>query len=399
MKSKWKRIFAILLSVVMCFNLCGCWNSRELNTLAFVTSMGFDKTDKGILMTVQVFNPRAIASQKTVNETSVIVYTQEGKDIMEMIRRMITQSPRKLNVTHLQTVIFGEDFAKDGISMVLDVFTREHQFRADMYFAVAHGTTANNILKTQTKLETNPSNKLFSSLKSSDEIWAGNKAIKLIELVNVIIADGNNAAITGVELANPPQDKDNMNELQRMEEDPVQIKNLAVFNKDKFVGWINEDECKGYNYLTGNISDTVGIVESKEVGKITMEVTHTDAKRSAAFVKGKPSVNVEIHVDANIENVVGAYDITKEKNLNKIEKLAAEKVEGQCLGSLMRTKEYGCDIYGFGELIHRTYPQYWKTVKNNWNKEFRNLPVSVKVDYKILATGPQGNPFFEKENK
>ncbi|NLH02478.1 MAG: Ger(x)C family spore germination protein, partial [Clostridiales bacterium] len=79
MKLKLKKFFAVLLSVAISFGLTGCWNSRELNTLAFATSLGLDKTDDGILMTVQVFNPRAIASQKTVHETYVIVYTQEGK--------------------------------------------------------------------------------------------------------------------------------------------------------------------------------------------------------------------------------------------------------------------------------------------------------------------------------
>ncbi|QEY34450.1 Ger(x)C family spore germination protein [Caproiciproducens galactitolivorans] len=396
---KLKKIFAILLSVALCLGLTGCWNSRELNTLAFATSLGLDKTDKGILMTVQVFNPRAIASQKTVNETYVIIYTQEGKDIMEMVRRMITQSPRKINVTHLQTVIFGEEFAKEGIGPALDFFSREHQFRTDIYFTVAYDSTANQILRTQSKLDANPSNNLFSSIKSSDQIWAGSKSVKIIELINSIISDGKEAVVTGVEITSRRPGRDTLGELEKMEDDPIRVRNLAFFKGDKFAGWLDEDECKGYNYLMGNVWDTVGYVEAPEIGKITTEITNMEADRNVELVNGKPVIHVSLKFRSNIENVTGTLDISKVENLRKIEMLCEKKLKKQCLKSLAHTKEYGSDIFGFGELIHRKYPSYWKTVKENWSEEYKQVPVDLKIDYEIQRTGTLGNTFFKGGSK
>lgn len=398
MKYKIKFITVTLISILLNLSLAGCWNSRELNSLAFATSMGFDKTENGILLTVQVFNPRAIASQKSVNETSVIVYTEQGKDAMEIIRRMITQSPRKINVTHLQTIVFSEEFAKDGISDVLDFFSREHQFRTDLYFAVAKESSASNILNTLTKLDTNPSDKLFSSIKSSDQVWAGSRSVKIIELTNSIIADGKSAVLTGVEVIENSKDKDTVETLEEMKTDPVQIEGLAVFQKDKFVGWLNEDESKGYNYIMGTVPSTVGYVEDKSIAKVTLEVTGTNTKQKADVLNGKPAINVDIDVNANIEGTNAEFDVTKEENIKKIEKLAEDKVRKLCDEVLEKAqKNLDSDIFGFGEVIHRANPNLWRSLKNNWDQKFTNLPVNLNITYKIRGTGTITKSFFTKE--
>jgi len=397
---KVKKNLFVLITIfgLLCSCLSGCWNSRELNSIAFMTSMGFDKTDNGIMLTIQVLNPQAIASQKSVNQPSVIVYTEEGKDTIVMIRKMITQTSRKINATHLETVIFSEDFAKDGITDVLDFLSREHQFRTQLYFVVAKGTTANEVLDTLTTLDSVPSVKLFSSINAADQVWAASKSVKLINLINSVISDGINPVLTGVEIAGDREGHNSLEMLEEVEADPIKIKDLAVFQKDKFVGWLDEDESKGYNYITGNVPSTMSYVEDKSVGKITIEVTDTKVKRTASLVNGKPIITVDIDVKANIETVSGELDITKDENIQMIEKLAEEKLLKVCNKSLQQAqKELDSDIFGFGEVIHRTYPKLWGTMKDDWNTTFKDLPVEIHGNVEIEKTGTISNSFFMKE--
>lgn len=397
-KFKKNSLALITISIMLCSCLSGCWNSREMNSLGFMTSMGFDKSDKGIMLTVQILNPRAIASQKSVNEPSIIVYTEEGKDTIEMIRRMITRSSRKLNGTHLENIVFGEEFAKEGITEVLDFLSREHQFRTQMYFTVAKGTTANEVLNNLTTLDPNPALKLFSSLKASDQIWAGTHVTELIDLTNSIISDGVDPVLTGVEITDNREDHDSIDMLKKMETDAIKIYGLAVFHNDKFVGWLDEDESKGFNYITGDVPSTMAYVEDKSVGKITIEVTKTKAKQIATLVNDKPYITVDIDVEVNIETVSGDLDITKEENIETIEHLAEEKGLKLCEKTLKKTqKELSVDIFGFGETIHRTYPKLWGSLKENWNSTFRDLPVKINFKVKILKTGTISNSFFMKE--
>ena len=400
MKFKIKSCITIIISMTLSLCLVGCWNSRELNSLAFMIAMGIDKTEDGILLTVQVLNPRAIASQKTVNEPTVVVYTEEGKDTIELIRKIITQSSRKINATHLQTVIFGEEFAKEGVSDVLDFLSREHQVRTDMYFAVAEGLTANSVLNNLTKLDTNPSVKLYSSIKASDEIWAGTKSVKIISLINCIISDGKNAVITGVHLAGDSQADDTLDKLKVIKADPIKIMDLAVFQDDKLVGWLDEEESKGYNYIIGHVSSTMGYVEDKNTGKITTEVTNAKSKRIVSLVNGKPVITVNIDVKANIETASAVLDITKAENLKIVEKLAEDKIGGMVNRTIKKAqKDLHSDVFGFGEVIHRAYPKLWATLKENWDREFTDLPVHVNVTVKIEKTGTISKSFFLKDQK
>lgn len=398
MKFKKKSLAVVTISIILCSCLSGCWNSREMNSLGFMTSMGFDKSEKGIMLTIQVLNPRAIASQKAVNEPSIVVYTDEGKDTIEMIRRMITRSSRKLNGTHLSNIVFGEEFAKEGITEVLDFLSREHQFRTQMYFAVAKGTTANEVLKNMSTLDPNPAIKLSSSLEASDQIWAGTHVTKLIELTNSIISDGIDPVLTGVEITDKREDHDSIDMLKKMETDAIKIYGLAVFDNDKFKGWLNEDESKGFNYIVGDVPGTMAFVEDKSVGKISFEVTNTKAKQIATLVNEKPYITVDINVEANIETVSGEFDVTKEENIKIIEHLAEEKGTKVCEKSLKKAqKELGVDIFGFGETIHRTYPKLWGSLKDDWNSTFKDLPVKLNFKVIILKTGTISKSFFMKE--
>lgn len=398
MKLKKKLLVLVTISIILSSCLSGCWNSREMDSLGFMTSMGFDKSEKGIMLTVQVLNPRAIASQKAVNEPSVIVYTEEGNDTIEMIRRMITRSSRKLNGTHLGNIVFGEEFAKEGITEVLDFLSREHQFRTQMYFVVAKGITANEVLKNVSTLDPNPALKLSSSLKASDQIWAGTHVTELIDLTNLIISDGIDPVLTGVEITDKREDHDSIDMLKKMETDAIKIYGLAVFDNDKFVGWLDEDECKGFNYITNDVPSTMAYVEDKSVGKITIEVTKTKAKQIATLVNEKPFITVDINVEANIETVSGDFDITKEENIEIIEHLAEEKGLKICEKTVKKVQKELCsDIFGFGETIHRAYPKLWSSLKENWNDSFKDLPVKINFKVKILKTGTISKSFFMKE--
>ena len=105
-----------------------------------------------------------------------------------------------------------------------------------------------------------------------------------------------------------------------------------------------------------------------------MEVTRSKSKMKAYIVNEKPAITVTIEIKANIAAVEGNLDITKEENLQKIATLGAEKTTNVCYKALRKAQvEFGSDIFGFGGVIHRAYPKLWKTLKVNWNDNFKSL--------------------------
>lgn len=397
---KFKKLLAIFIILQIIF-LTGCWSSRELNSLAIAVCIGIDKVESGYSLSVQVINPKTIASQKPTSETPVIIYSETGNDIFEMLRKLTTQCPRKIYASHLRMVIFGEEVAKEGVQDFIDFLARDHEFRTDFYFVVAKGTTANKILSTLTQLESIPAMDIYESLKVSEKNWAPTKAIRIIELVNSILADGKNPVLSGIEFTEGAANSNSTDALKQSNSiKKLTYTSLGAFKKDKLVGWLNENESKAYNYILGNIKSTAGYANYGDKVKITFEVITAKSKMKASLINGKPAIDVEIELKQNVGAVEGEFDVSKEENKTILNKLSEKKVKLICEKVVNKAQnEYKTDIFGFGEVIRRKYPKLWKKIKADWDNEFAKLPVNITVKAETKQLGQITKPFFIKEKE
>lgn len=380
------------------FIITGCWSSRELNTLATSICTGIDKTENGYRVTQQILNPKTIAAKKPTNEAPVIIYSEEGKDIFSALRKITTISPRKIYYSHLRMVVIGEAAARDGLDDIIDYFTRDHEFRTDFFFVVAKNTTAYELLHVLTPFETVPGIEMYDSLKASQKVWAPTKSVKIIELINSLTSEGKNPVLTGVEIPKDNTDIDSIDNLKKSNpSSKLSIKGLGAFKKDKLVGWLNEDESKGYNYITDNVKNTVGHMEYGEKISISFEVTSAKSKITANLIDNKPAINVKIDVLQNIGEVDSQFDVSTEESKKTINALSEETIARFCDQAVNKAQtELETDIFGFGEAIHKKYPELWSGLKEDWNSEFVDLPVKISVDVETKKIGQLTKPYFLK---
>ncbi|OPZ89437.1 MAG: hypothetical protein BWY74_02731 [Firmicutes bacterium ADurb.Bin419] len=93
----------------------------------------------------------------------------------------------------------------------------------------------------------------------------------------------------------------------------------------------------------------------------------------------------------------GDLDLTEENVIEKLNDKIEEKLTILCNNAVKRVKEdFGTDIFGFGEYIHRAYPKLWKDIKDDWNSEFTKLPVNINVKVKINNLGLGTKSIFSK---
>ncbi len=385
----------LVLTIMSNMLLSGCMSGTEINKIGIAVSVGIDKSEDGYLVTYQVMNPKAI-SAKSPNEAPIVLYTEKGKDLFQIKRKITEQAPRKMYHSHLRTVIFGEEISKEGIKEILDFFVRGHEYRTDFYFLIAKGTTANNILKVITPLESVSQLEIYDSLETSEKVWAPTKSIKIYELVNKIISDGDNPVLTGVHILEPNDKSDSNDNLKLSNSAKLSVTSLGVLKKDKLVGWLKEDEGRAYSYIIGNINSTSGYVDYEQ-NRISVEVIKSETKRKAYILNGKPAINIDIDWTANISAITGDLDLTDEDIIKKVSDLAQEKIKMLCNNVVKRAKEdFRSDIFGFGEVIHRAYPKLWKNSKDNWDKGFAELPVNINVKAKINNLGSSTKSIFMK---
>lgn len=374
--------------------LGGCL-SEEINNIGIAVSIGIDKSDAGYMLTYQVMNPKAI-SAKSQNESPIVLYTESGKDLFAIVRKLTEQSPRKMYSSHVRSIIFGEEIAKEGIKDMLDFFVREHEFRTDFYFLIAKGTTANNVLKVITPLETVSQMEVYHALERSEKVWARTKSIRIFELVNRIVSDGDNPVMTGVEILDPNDISDSNDNLKLSNSAKLAVRNVGVFKKDKLIGWLTEDESRACNYIEGNVKGTVAYIEYDH-SLISFEIYKVKTKRKVYLLTGKPAIKVAVNLSYDINTIEGDLDLTDQNVIEKVNEKLEEKLLTLCNNVMKRAKEdLGTDIFGFGEDIHRTYPKLWKNLKDDWNNEFTELPVSFTIKAKLNNLGESTKSIFSK---
>ncbi|MCV9886757.1 Ger(x)C family spore germination protein [Metabacillus halosaccharovorans] len=389
----------LLIIICMLLLTSGCWSKKDLNELAIVTAIGIDKTEDGYSVSIQVLNPSELAGNTSSGRTEVARFIKSGETVFEALRKLSTDTPRRVYLAHLREVVFGEELAREGIGKALDFISRDHEMRTDFYITVAKGSTAADILNIQTAIEKVPANKLFNALENSEIVWAAAKTVKLDELINSIVSKGKEPVLTGIYHYGSAEVGSNIENVHNVSpETGLRIDYLAVFKKDKLIGWLNMNESKGFNYITDNIKNTAVTIEQED-GKITIETLRSKTKVKGKMEKGKPVIDITVTPEGNIADVESSIDLSKPENIDKLEKKYADNIKEKVQTSVQKVQEdFQSDIFGFGEVIHRADPKAWKGLEDNWDEHFTNLNVNVHVKTEIRRLGTITDS-FQKETK
>jgi spore germination protein KC len=396
-----KTLPLVLITIILIPILTGCWNRRELNELALVVAMSIDKSENQYLISAQVVDPGEVSvSARGGGRAPVTTYDEKGKHLFEAVRRMTTVSPRKLYWSHLQMLVISEEVAKDGLNNILDFFTRDNEFRKDFYIVVSKDIQAKEILRNLTSIEKIPAHKMRSSLETSERAWAPTVAIQLDELIAALTSDGINPILTGISIHGNGPKGESVENVQRIQPFArLKYKNIAVFKKDKLIGWLNENESKGYNYIMDNVRSTVGHIPCEKKGELVVEIIRSKTKIKGKVVNGKPKIDISLSSEANIGEVSCHVDLTKPDAITQLEKNTDKVNVDTVKNSINKAKELGVDVFGFGEVIHRADPKAWKSLKNNWDKEFVQVPVTIHSEFKIRRTGAVNQSFLQQEKE
>lgn len=396
MNLNWKTSLVLLLLPIL---LSGCWSRRELNDLAIQVAAGIDKVDGQYRLTSQVVEPSQAARKAGGSSRApVTTYSSTGKTLFEAYREMTTFSPRRMYGAHLRMIVIGSSAARDGLSKVLDLFSRDHEFRTDFFIVVAKNTTAENMLKILTPLEKIPANKLYKSLEISQKYWAPSVGITLHDLLSDLTSDGKEPVLTAMELIGSQKTGESEKNVNQIEpEAGLNYVGLAIFKGDKQIGWFNEEESKGVTYIRNKVTSTISVLPCGNDGNITFEVFRSETKIKANLIQNEPQTSVKVNIEGNIGESSCSLDLSNPATIQKLEEQAEKSLEKILSASIKKARKLGVDIYGFGEEFKRNHHKYWETHRDRWNQIFKDMPVHLNVEVKLRHVGTIGNPFTNKK--
>ena len=390
----WLKVMPLLL----CLLLAGCWDRRELNEISIMVGIGIDRGEDGYLVSAQVVVPAEVSVRTNAGRSPITLIQAEGETIFEAFRKMTRESSRKLYPGHLQIFVLSEEVAREGIKDTLDLLSRDWEIRSDYYIVIAREQNAEQILQVKTPIDSIPANKLFETLQTSRKNWSATRTVTLQQLIDDISARGKEPVLTGIEMIGDPEigkTKQNVEEI--VPAAILRYDHLAVFKEDRLNGWLDGEESEAYNYITGSIRSTVEPVACPAGDKLTVEVSRAGSDVRAKMSGGLPHIDVRISVKGSIGSVSCDIDLTRRETIRELEHILGQELKSSAEKTIQTLKDdYSADIFGFGEAIRRSYPEEWKNLKEDWaDTGFSELPVTVKVDVKILDAGTITNSLLK----
>lgn len=386
-----KRIGLIMaLCGMVAAVLSGCWNRRELNDLGIQMATAIDKVDGQYHLSAQVVVPSEVTKKSSTGTSApVTMYKATAPTLFTAFRKLTEISPRKIYGAHIRVLVLGESLAKEGIAEAIDLLVRDQEVRSDFYVMIARDTPAENVLKVLTVLEKIPANNLFHSLDVSAKAWAPTTTVTLDQLIEKLISEGINPVLTGIRVIGDPNIGNDMQSVKRI--DPaalLRFSGLAVMRKDRLVGWLNEEESKGVNYITNEVKSTAGYVKCPSGGLITLETIRSTTNMKGKIENGKPVVELHIVDESNIAEASCPIEIEDPEVVRKLEdEQRAKKIRLMKKAVEVVKRKYKVDIFGFGQAIYRTDPRAWSKLRNDWTNHFDDLEVRYDVQTYIRKTG------------
>lgn len=381
--------FIIVLCFVLILNTVGCWNRRELNTLAIVMGLGIDKAQEPgeMQLTAQIVKPGELKSKGDTSPSGKAYWNiqNSGDTLFNTLRGFTHEANRKLYFPHIQVLIFGRDLAAEGVQEQIDFFARDQETRLDIWVLVSEDK-ASEVLDIPSELEKIPAMNI-SKLVEAQPATSQTCMVKLDQFISHLMNKTTSSFAPLIKVSGEGQEKS------------VLIEGTAVFKRDKLIGELNKTETRGLLWIIDEVkSGIIDVDRSEEDSKVSLEILRSKTKITPEIIDNKIYITIAIKEEGTIGSQYYPEDLTTPEKIKTLEEKQSAVIQEEVEMAITKVKELNSDIFGFGDAVHQRYRDEWKELEANWDEIFPDIEVEVTVESKLRRSGRiTSPPIPEKE--
>ncbi|WP_144555012.1 Ger(x)C family spore germination protein [Bacillus sp. X1(2014)] len=390
-----------ILHLVCCFSfifISGCWDSKELNERAIWLASGYDSAKNNrVEISGQIVIPSNMQTQGgTGGEKGFFTISAKGKNPSDCLDNIQLKLPRELFAGQRRVIILGEQFARRGLKKMMDANQRspEVSLRTDIF--VIKGATAKEALSLTNPLEKPPATAALSIHEKS----GGRGNTTYLNFMMAANSDGLRPTMPVLEFSSS-QNGNKAGKVGSANPPLLRVAGVAIFDQNlKMRGLLNMEENKHMLWVMG-ILKKFTISMAKKNSNASLQLNRISSKIKPQISQhNQIKIIVTLKGEGSLTESNSNLDVSYNHNLKDREKefeIYAQKQVQQTINKVQN--EYGLDIFGFGEVIHRKKPKFWKSLKNDWDKKFSEAKIIVKADVKITDIGMNGPSLLYKESE
>ena len=370
-----KKIIIIVMLILL---TSGCSDYRELSDMAMISNIAIDKEDDKYKVIVQVLDSSQSKSGEGSLSPSVTVYDSEGKTLHEAFRNVTLESPKKLYIGHVDTVLIGENAVKEGVSEFIDFILRDPEIEKDFNLIISSEPVkdAMNVLPPLVSI---PSENVSSSIEIASEIQGMVTNVSFDEFVSNILVKGIDPVLPTLYIKKVETDNEEINPEKRL----VLSKKLGIFKDDKLVNYLNDDASLGYNLL--NNEGTSSIISFKCDKDAYASIELLGAKSGFTYDKDKNVIKIKMDLTGTLSELNCNMDISKEKEVKELEEMLKKRIKEILDEMITSLRMNNSDFVGIGKYLYQNDYKYYSKNKDKLQEKIKD----IKAEYDINITYTQ----------
>lgn len=351
-----RRCLSVLLSILLLLPLCGC-TGRELYERLLIHGIGVDAEEDGFLVTV-----RSSVSPEDEGEE---FFTCRGRSVLEALNSLSRSTGRQPFYAHNYLVVFGKSCAEQGLDRCLDFFVRYYNTRPAVRVYLAE-RKAEEILSFQKDGKYLRMAELQQLADSSRE--TGNTVrVELLDFINSVKRPGSDPVLP----------------VLRAGEQGVEVVSTACFDGYRFRDCLTLSETRGFLAVKNRLERGEAVV-SGGFGGVTLSLRGGRGKVSLKEENGLPAFDLEVTVKGDVSAISNGRDGLQKSQYPEIEKALSQALTVEIRGAVEKAvMESGCDVFGFGAMIYRSKPKWWRQLEDNWKETMKDCRYTVTVKAEV----------------
>lgn len=364
------KIYKLFISVVILISIISfliAGVSREpVEKLAISSAIGYDLEENSQGVKIRsVTASRYLITENKVESMNITARAKTTTEVREEIQRKVD---KKVLLGLEKVYIIGDNYARQGISDIIDNFFRNPDVRDSTLLCVCEGK-AEDIMNIKIKGYASAGDYIEGLIKYSKVLNFFPDNYKLIDAYLRIDEEGRNLVLPYITIV------DNM----------IEISGLGLFKGEKMVGVVPLSNVKELNLLREN--NLTGIIVIQESSDKYLTLNGKSKRKVKCYKKnGKYKFSINLKITGDI--IVNEYE---RMLVNKPDK--KKEVEAKLEGSLEKElhayveslkSEYKVDSLELGRVAAA---KYGRDTGVDWNEVISDSAIDVNVSIRIARFG------------
>lgn len=371
-----KRFLALWCSGVMI--VTGCGDRQIFDETGLATAVGYDLLKDG--------NIRGTAIMPSINpeaKKKIQIFSATGETSKSIRDRVNLQSDKRVLGGQIRVALYSENLAKRGLGSIVDTLYRDSSISSRVYLCLFEGETYDML-----------------TYPYSEE---GNIGIYLYRMIEQNIEGEKIPSSTMHEFFRAYYDKgiDPIMPYIARKGNELQIKGIALFQGERYVGWITPKEAFLIKLMHGKFSigsyDTsvpahIFGEEPKSRGskkdRVQLVFDTISSKSKIELTQVSPPVfDIHIRLHARILELTLPLKLENAKLMKIMENALDKEIEKELQKVVSKLQDLDVDPAGFGMVYRANRRGMANMTQAEWRKMFKEAKFRFHVKSTIIRNG------------